>query len=197
MSVQAIQSTNMLSIYLQNNMYRSAKATDNAPMKTEKGATAKFSPEGMAASFRKSLGIDQSKETISIEDIFTSISKDRAAVEKYLHTTLNELGIDENALFELTSNYTGRIVVRGDFQGKEALEDTLNNDRQFSNTFRRLSANSSLYEAWRRHEEFMNAYEVDPEAAVAQFISLFNDSSQYHFTLSYSNGHAETRVDVV
>jgi len=134
---------------------------------------------------------------IRIGDIQTQMNIDKQRVDDELDVFMTSLGIEKDVSFSLTTTRTGRIAVSGDFEGKERLETALNNDKEFNNNFKRLSANSSLMEAVKRSEEFQKAYEIDPKAAVAQFASLLSDSTEYHFSYLYENGQSETNVNVV
>ncbi len=156
-----------------------------------------LSRKGQAAS---KLGLHDSilkGSTVTLENIAGRISSGNAYVRQRLDSFMASLGIDRNVSYSLTVTGTGRIAVSGDFAGKERIEAAVNGDEEFRNTFVRLSADSSLYEAARKALEFQKAYAADQKSAVARYASLFDDNAEYRFTFTYDTGRYCSHIDTV
>ncbi|MFC1490265.1 hypothetical protein ACFL6K_03555 [Candidatus Latescibacterota bacterium] len=193
MNINGVSAISATSIYNKPSVVSVTTPTNPG---TEKSDSADFSPEGLKSLLMSELGIGHigNGESISIEDIEAQVSRDKEYVQDRLNYTLKEHEIGENTKFSLSSSSLGRIMVSGEFEKKDMLEEALNSDHEFSNTFRRLSANSSLVEACKKAVEFQKAYEEDPMRAVAEFAYLLNDNSRERFRLEFYNGLVETFI---
>lgn len=139
------------------------------------------------------LGNELLKNIITIDDIKASIESDRKYLNSRLEFYREKYSISSDNRVELTANTSGGIVVKGkgDLSG---LQNALNNDEDFRNTFMRMSANTSLEKAAERHIEFTKAYEKDPEAAVKMYSYLFDGSRNDKVSLVSENGDSAIKV---
>ncbi|WP_316897096.1 hypothetical protein [Pseudodesulfovibrio indicus] len=93
---------------------------------------------------------------------------------------------------ELYVDSAGAVRVKGNHPNKERIEQALAEDKELSNDFRQVSAQTSIQEAGKRHTEFARAYAIDPEAAVARFAYLFDDIPDDPYTMTIG-GEASAR----
>lgn len=172
-------------------------AVSAAQGKASSADSVALSREGQAAS---KLGLRDSLLTrgaVTLDNIAGRISSGTVYTRQHLDSFMASLGIERNVSYSLTVTGTGRIAVNGDFAGKDRLEAAVNGDEEFRNTFVRLSADSSLYEAARKALEFQKSYAADRESAVARYASLFDDNAEYRFTFTYDKGLYTSRIDTV
>ncbi|MCG8507864.1 MAG: hypothetical protein MI741_01430 [Rhodospirillales bacterium] len=156
-----------------------------------------ISPQALWCMFCKDLGVDPSKGAIDIGDLEGAVDRDTASIQNRLASVLDALGADAKEKCTLTGNGQGGIIVKGSSQNREALEQRLNEDSVFVNTFNRLAANSGLLKAVREHADFARMYEKDQVAAVARHSRLFNDNTSSAFSLTYRDGEVQTQVTKV
>jgi hypothetical protein len=168
------------------NPYSRANLT-SSPASTP-AATFDPSPEGLRRSLFADLGIDSDSSSISLDSLAKGRDKAQEVTQERLAEKLKALGISSSTKVDMKVGYNGRILVTNEFEGSEKLEDSLNEDRKFSNTFRAWSAVSSLLNAAAEAEEFQKAYAQDPEAAVSEFMHLFNQSRKNEFSATFEGG---------
>lgn len=155
-----------------------------------------ISKTGRLSSIMSDLGFDTTKGYITLDDIQTAVNRDRSYIRDRLRAVSNELGIDGSDSIVISNDFQGRIVVSGDFPKREQLETRLNNEEEFSNVFRRLSANASLLKAAKEYIKFAEEYEKDPEAAVARYYYLFDGSRNHEYSLEFRNGEVVDDVQI-
>ncbi|OIQ50984.1 hypothetical protein BerOc1_02929 [Pseudodesulfovibrio hydrargyri] len=85
---------------------------------------------------------------------------------------------------ELFVDEAGAIRVQGDHPYKDEIEEALAGDASLGNDFRQISAQASLQKAMEEHTAFAEAYEEDPDAAVARFSYLFDQSPDKPYTMT-------------
>ena len=133
--------------------------------------------------------------SISIRDIEESLSKATVSVEKRLQSLYRQIGISDSSQMEISVGYDGSILVKGENPESDALAEAINADGELANTIRGISANASLLEALKKHQEFAAAYEKDPVAAVERYGYLLEDGHEYNVSFSLQNGHIDTKVE--
>lgn len=163
-----------------------------APVVDGRSDTVSLSAGGLRAALMESMGLDPATDSICISDIERVVERDTNHIARQLGSITSDMGID--AEFELSVGYDGSIVVKGDFPKRQALEERLNSDDAFARQFQRLSSNSCFLEAARESLAFQQAYAVDPEKAVQDFISLLDGNRSYSFRLHYSQDGVTTEV---
>lgn len=114
--------------------------------------------------------------------------------ENKLQKLYEQLGISENSQMEISVGYDGAILVNGQNPKSEALAEAINDDDELANSIRGMSAMAAVLEAIKNYQEFSEAYEKDPIAAVDRFGYLLEDGHNYHVTFSMLNGHIDTNV---
>lgn len=129
--------------------------------------------------------------TISIEDIETSLANTTVSVEKRLQSLCRQLGIDPDSKIEFSVGHDGKIEINGESPESERLAAAINEDDELSNSIRQMSADASLLEAFKKHQEFTEAYENDPVAAMQRYSDLFEDGHDYDVTFSMQDGHID------
>jgi hypothetical protein len=96
---------------------------------------------------------------------------------------------------EIRVGRDGKILVNGENPQSDHLAEAVNADDELSNSIRRISANTSLLEAYKNHQEFAEAYEKDPVAAVERYGYLLEDGHGYNVLFSMQNGHIDTKAE--
>lgn len=77
-------------------------------------------------------------------DIVDAAQSQQKSVETAVSTHLRSLGFDSDLNISLVLDEENNIVIKEDFSGKADVEKSLNNDSEFLNSFRRLSANNEI-----------------------------------------------------
>jgi hypothetical protein len=132
--------------------------------------------------------------TIHVRDIEESLANATSYVEKHLQSLYSKHGISSNSNMEISVGRDGSILVNGENPASESLAKEINDDKELSNSIRKMSANASLLEAIKKHEEFAAAYDKDPIAAVERYGYLLEDGHDYHVSFSMQDGHIDTKV---
>lgn len=135
--------------------------------------------------------------SISIRDIEESLSNATSSVEKRLQSLYSKHGISSNSKMEISVGYDGSILVNGESPASESLAEEINADDELSNSIRKMSSDTSLLEAFKKHIKFTAAYEKDPVAAVERYGYLLEDGHDYHVSFSMQNGHIDTKVEYI
>lgn len=174
-SAEAAQST------VQNNSGTGERVSISETGQTASAIRRKLSPGGV----------------ITVESIQDQFNTDTGAVEKKLQGLYKQLGIDHETEMNISVGYDGKILVHGEGAKAKELEEAINADQELSNTIRRASANAALLEAVKKHEEFPQAYDLDPEEAVERYGYLLEDGHNYHVNFSFSNNELGTSVSYV
>lgn len=125
------------------------------------------------------------------------LKDDTAEVEKMLRSIYRKLGVSSDTEMKISIGSDGKIIVRGDNQKAEEVAEAINNDPELKNTIKRMSANTSLLEAIKKHLEFAKAYEADPEAAIKEFAYLFENDRKSHVSFTMSNGSINSQINHV
>lgn len=105
-------------------------------------------------------------------------------VQSRITALFMERGIPTNPPVELYTDKEGAVRVKGDSPYKDEIEAALADDETLCNDFQMVSAQTEIQEAAERHAAFAEAYERDPEAAVARFAYLFDDIPDEPFTMT-------------
>ncbi len=113
----------------------------------ESGSTSEdrvtFSSDLTLAQTREAMGLEPTGK-LKLKDL-ESVAQDREnVVTSTLEQTMQSLGIEFAGKIVLSMNSDDEIEVSGDFSGKDALEDALNEDEAFVTAFKQLSANQSI-----------------------------------------------------
>ncbi|MCB2180821.1 MAG: hypothetical protein KQH63_02210 [Desulfobulbaceae bacterium] len=135
--------------------------------------------------------------TVSVESFREQLELDTGYVEGKLQELYRKFDIGPETEMKLSVGYDGTILVSGEGDKAQKLADAINTDDEMANTIRRMSANASLLEAARKHQEFSEAYEKNPQQAVERFGYLLEDGHDYYVNFTYSNGKLDTEVTYV
>ena len=155
--------------------------------------TVTISEQGKTASLLNSIS-NSCNSPLTIDSIAQCLKNDTEYVEQQLRSIYSKLGLSSDTEMKMSVGRDGSIIVNGENSKADEIEDAINNDPELANTIRRMSANTSLLEAARRHQEFTNAYENDPDAALEEFAFLFEDGHEYHVSFTLSNGNISSEV---
>lgn len=131
---------------------------------------------------------------ITMDEIKSAANHYKSESQKRLNGIMDQLGIGPGVSFSLSHNMQGKIAVNGDFEGKDKLEEALNNDETFRNNFGAFSGAARLLAAAEAHEEFRKAYEADPIAAVEKYRQHLNGNVTYSVSMSYNAGIYDSAV---
>ena len=108
-----------------------------------------------------------------------------------LQSQLRNEGIDCDQPFKLTVAYDGKVVVSGDHPDKAKIEKYFEDNPEMRDRFADISVHTVLKRHLEAHMEFAEAYEKDPEAAVARYFPIFATIKREGFTMSLG-GDAES-----
>ncbi len=124
----------------------------------------------------------------SIEELEQSLANTTAFVEKRLKSLYQQLGIDSGSKMDFSVGYDGKIQVNGESPDAKRLAEAINEDEELSNSIRRMSADAGLLEAFKQAQEFNEAYEKDPVAALQRYGFLFEDGRECNVSFSMQDG---------
>ena len=116
-------------------------------------------------------------------------------VQDLLNRTIKEEGIDVGAeKCAIARDEHGIITVNGSLsaEDKTGLENALQNNRDFQNSYAAASQVSSLIQHIEDTEPFRKAYEKNPQTAVAMYGYLIG--KKYDFDLFLENGEVSFTV---
>jgi hypothetical protein len=133
--------------------------------------------------------------TISFADIEKSLADTTSYVEDRLRSLYSKLGISSSSKMDISVGYDGSILVKGESPAAESLAQKINADDELSNSIRKMSADASLLEAAKEHEEFAAAYAKNPQAALERYGYLFDDDRSHHVSFSMQDGKLSTTID--
>lgn len=136
-------------------------------------------------------------ETISVRDIENSLSNTTSCVEKKLQALYSHHGLSSESKMAISVGQDGTIIVNGDEPASEILGEKINDDKELSNSIRKMSANASILEAIKSHQKFSSAYDKSPISAVERFGYLLEDGHDYHVLFSLDNGQIDTKVTFI
>ena len=128
---------------------------------------------------------------ITLEEIRAYGDEYRKKAEQVLNETLKELGISSDQKISIQTDAEGKVRVSGDLpeSSLEKLEQALNDHPDFQQHYTKAASSASLVQAAEQYIEFAEAYDKDPQAAVARYSAEVTASD---FLLEYFNG--ETRM---
>ena len=180
---------------LQSNYSQQTSSVSSSESGRTGNDTVTISKQGKKASLSGSMSTILEKIPSSPEELRQCISDDTKCVEDKLRSIYSKLGLSSDDELKISVGRDGKIIVKGDSSKAEEVADAINSDPELSNTIRRMSANTSLLDAIKKHEEFAKAYEADPEQAVKDFSWLFDDNRQSSVTFSLSNGNMSSEIN--
>lgn len=172
-----------------------ASATTASSQTSADSPAAFFEPsiEGIMKSMLRDMGVDPETSGIKLNSFADANAMARGVTQQRLAQKMQALGIPESTKVNLMVGYDGKILVTNQFEGSKSLEASLNNDRSFANTFRAWSATSSILQAAREAEEFQEAYARDPDAAMAEFMHIFDQNRRNEFSATFENGELSSQ----
>lgn len=135
--------------------------------------------------------------SISIKDIEEALTNATSSVEKRLQSLYRQLGISSDSQMKFSVDYNGKILVSGESPEADKLAEAINADDELANTIRGMSANASLLNAFKKHQEFASAYGKNPAAANQLYGYLLEDGHEYNISFSMKNGHIDTNVEYI
>ncbi len=127
----------------------------------------------------------------SVRDIEESLANATSYVEKRLQSLYSKHGIPSNSEMKISVGRDGSIIVNRESAASESLAEEINADDELSNSILTMSANTSLLEGIKKHDEFAAVYAKDPKAAVERYGYLFEDDHDSHVSFSVQNGHED------
>ncbi len=117
------------------------KNTDNASvLKKDRVTLSRFAAE---ARTRQSMGLSPTGH-LKMNDIEDTARSQQKSVEAAVSTHLLTLGFNPDLNISLSLDDKNKILIKENFDGKADVEESLNNDSEFLNNFKRLSANNEI-----------------------------------------------------
>lgn len=130
---------------------------------------------------------------IQIPDIRAAYAGAMERFASKLNDLLNEEGVDRRSDAVLRTDGMGMVRVTNDHPDREKIEAIFQDNPDLANEFRGLSATADFLRAADESSKFQAAYAKDPQAAVARYSYLFDNSPAKAFTL-HINQDAITEV---
>ena len=101
-----------------------------------------------------------------------------------LKQKLRGRGIDVDTEIELTTGRDGSVKVKGDHPDKAEIEQYFKDNPEMRDRFWDIAVHTEIKQALELHTEFAEAYEQDPEAAVAKYFPRFAMLKMQGYTMS-------------
>lgn len=92
---------------------------------------------------REAMGLNPTGR-LKLNDFKTAADNQEKIVDSTISSLRKELGVDENQTISFSLNEKGDIAINEKFPQKTKLEKILNEDKEFTLTFKRLSANNEI-----------------------------------------------------
>ena len=117
------------------------KNADKVPVSNKDRVT--LSRAANVARTKESMGLSPTGR-LKRKDIEEAVRSQRESVETAVASHLGALGFNPDLNINLTLDNENNIVIKENFAGKVDVEESLNNDYEFLNSFKRLSANNEI-----------------------------------------------------
>ena len=113
---------------------------------------------------------------ITGDEMRMELADAKAAYRNRLQEVLSANGIDPSQPLGLTSDAQGQVRVVGDHPDKARIEALFAEDATLTQAFHRASSIANMLAHAEEAIAFHQAYDQDPQAAVARYAYLFNTS---------------------
>jgi hypothetical protein len=120
----------------------------------------------------------------TIESIQEAADEAFAGVKAKLDKLFKENGIDTSKEIKLQVGADGNVIVASDHPQKAEIEQLFKDNPDLRDEYVKFTALSELAAAACEAVAFQAAYAKDPQAAIAQYEYLFNDSTKGTLSLS-------------
>ncbi len=117
------------------------KNADNVSISNKDRVT--LSKAAVEAKAREAMGVSPTGR-LKKKDIEYAARSQRESVESTVSLHLESLGFNPDLNISLTLDNENNIIIKENFVGKVDVEESLNNDSEFLNSFKRLSANNEI-----------------------------------------------------
>lgn len=170
-----------------NQIYGSAgmsgRSVENADEAASTGDSASLSPQAMRLS---SLFDTEPGKAITLDDLRAFADGRLKDFAKRFKALLEANGIDTSQPITLGHEAgSGRLIVTNDHPDAGKIEQLLAKDPDLCNTYTAATSALGIAKHGEEHSRFTQAYEKNPQAAVAQFSYLFN--SQWDARVAFLN----------
>ena len=116
-----------------------------------------------------------------------AVAEDREDfVSSTLSRTLQALGIDPDADISLALDADGNISVSGDFAGKEILEETLNENEEFTRAFKQLTVNQSVL-------DYVSELRQSVQMSTGSLMDYYNSDADLNDLLSIASEYKKLK----
>jgi hypothetical protein len=115
---------------------------------------------------------------ITGEEMRAARDEAKAEYQRRFSAAIAAQAIDTSVPLKLQSDAMGRVVVVGDHPDKARIEQLFAEDGELNNAFKKASSLAHMVAAFEEALPFHEAYDKDPQAAVAQYSYLFNTTTQ-------------------
>lgn len=155
-----------------------AESTEKKPLHVE-------GDSGLMSSFLDGAGADG---VITMEELVAFRDKHAGIAKDILNGYVAKLGIPASSKFSVTTDGEGKARVSGDLstEDRQRLEDALNSNSTFINSYQAMASTATTIEACKWHQKFAEAYAQNQKQAVSRFSWLFG--ADWTCSLNYQNG---------
>jgi antitoxin component of MazEF toxin-antitoxin module len=153
--------------------------------------TVTLSAEALAAANRESIGLPATGKLI-LSDFETAATQGEETVNTLLASAMEELGIDADQQVSLSLNSNNKIEIKNTFTRSDALEDMLNANSEFTQSFTALTASNEILDFTEYLQEKVAntslADYINKETSDADLLSLAAEYS----AINAASGSLET-----
>ncbi len=183
---------NTASAYMADNLYdrkiESNSAAnlsgESANQTNETGSTSSdyritFSSGLSTARIQEAMGLNPTGK-LKLKDLEAVAEGKKDFVSSTLSQTMQSLGIDPDKEISLSMAADGTISVSGDFTGKELLEQTLNENQEFTRAFKQLTLNQSVL-------DYVSGLQQSVQKSSASLMDYYNSDTGLNDLLSIAS----------
>ncbi len=179
---------NTTSAYIADNLYDKINepnsavknlSGESANQTNETGSTSSdyrntFSSGLSTARIQEAMGLNPTGK-LKLNELESVAEERKDFVSSTLSQTMQSLGIDPDKKISLSLDAGGTISVSGDFTEKAMLEQTLNENEEFTRAFKQLTANQSVL-------NYVSELQQSVQKSTASLMDYYNSDTDFKMT---------------
>lgn len=131
---------------------------------------------------------------ITGDELKEMFNVDMESFTKQFKAELKERGISSVNTFDLFTDSSGRVKIKGENKDKQEIEKIFQDNPEIENLFRKLDSTATLISHMDEHLEFARLYEKNPSLAVSKFSHFFNGRNKTEFIMNFNNSDFTHKV---